>query len=43
MRSPLRACARASVQPHSLPYCAIPLGTICSISAEPFQSFSWRP
>ena len=40
--SPERACARASVQPQSSPYAAMPVGSISSTIAEPFESQSWR-
>ena len=40
MRSPERACARASVQPHSSPYMDSMLGVIVSTSIDRFQSQS---
>ena len=42
MRSPDRACARASVHPHTCPYTRIPRGIIASTGSEYFQSRSWR-
>ena len=40
MRSPERACARASVQPQIAAYVARSPGSIVSTGAEPFQSRS---
>ena len=42
IRSPDRACARASVQPQNRPYTASPAGTIWLVSNEPLPSRSWR-
>jgi hypothetical protein len=41
-RSPARACARASVQPQSRAYTSMLRGLISSITADSFQSRSWR-
>jgi hypothetical protein len=42
IRSPARACARASVQPHSPAYRSMLRGPISSITADIFQSRSCR-